>query len=284
MRGKCERGRGNINADGAGAEVFAGDGCSQGRLSAPWPRFDGVDRADVYIIIHVRACCCGECALNPPPSPPIPRRSPSARPRTATRPSRALSHSLPAQTHARRLRHAFLADLITHSPSKASARPRTATRPARALPLLHAAPTHARRLRDTCPPTSPPIPAEGRHPSPHSDAPSPSTSAPPPSADAHPPTSQHIPRRRSAPAPAQRHALPEHFLTPFSSTSAPPRSADARPQAARCIPRRKPVPVPAAPPCLPFCSASGTKKRHRTVDVRCRMSRSTVIAVGHWDW
>ena len=46
-RGKCERGRGSANADGAGTEAFAGDGCSQERLSAPWPRFHGVDRADV---------------------------------------------------------------------------------------------------------------------------------------------------------------------------------------------------------------------------------------------
>ena len=135
-----------------------------------------------------------------------------------------------------------------------------------------------------------------------------------------PPPPQHIPRRRSAPAPAQRRALPEHFLTPFPRTSAPPpatmharrphhpfpaedllpsqhsdtpfpntfsspspallthpRSPDAHPQAARYIPRRR------SPP-LPLRSASGTKKRHRTVDVRCRMSRSTVVAVGHWGW
>ena len=74
MRGKCECGRGSANADGAGAEGYAGDGCSQGRLSAPWPRFHGVDRADVYIIIRVCASYCGESALNPPTSPPIPRR------------------------------------------------------------------------------------------------------------------------------------------------------------------------------------------------------------------
>ena len=71
--GRGRRCGGSVNADGASAKVFAGDGCSQGRLSAPWPRFHGVDRADVYIIIHVRACCCGECALNPPTSQPIPR-------------------------------------------------------------------------------------------------------------------------------------------------------------------------------------------------------------------
>ena len=59
MRGKCERGL---------------------AFSAPWPRFHGVDRADTYIIIRVRACCCGECALNPPPSPPIPRRRSSLTP------------------------------------------------------------------------------------------------------------------------------------------------------------------------------------------------------------
>ena len=156
MQGKCERGYESANADGVGAEGFAGDGCSQERLSAPWPRFHGVDRADVYIIIHVRACCCGECELNPPPSPPIPRRRSSLTP-------------------------------------------------------------------------------------PHSD-------------------------------------------TPFPSTSAPPRSPDARPQAARCIPRRPYHPFPAAPRCLPFCSASGTKKRHRTASVRCRMFRSTVVAVGHLGW
>ena len=194
MRGKCERGHGSANADGAGAKVFAGDGCSQGRLSAPWPRFHGADRADVYIIIHVRACCCGECALNPPPSQFTPRRRPPLAPtqrhalpehfRLPTQPRRtpagcamhspptaqptprrrpplapaqrhalpaALSHALPAPTPARRQRDAFLADLTTHSPPKTFARPRTATRSSRALPLAHAAPTHARRLRDAFP-------------------------------------------------------------------------------------------------------------------------------------
>lgn len=88
MRGKCERGRGSANADGgsvnAGAEVQTRTGrvrkssramgTRRRRLSAPWPRFHGADRPDVYIIIHVRACCCGECALNPPTAQHIPRR------------------------------------------------------------------------------------------------------------------------------------------------------------------------------------------------------------------
>ena len=212
MRGKCERGRGSANADGgsvnAGAEVQTRTGrvrkssramgTRRRRLSAPWPRFHGADRPDVYIIIHVRACCCGECALNPPTLPPIPRRSPS------------LAH---AQRHA----------LPEHS--------RSSTQP--------------------------------RH-------------TPAGCAMHSPPTAQLTPRRRPSPAP--------HSDTPFPSTSAPPRSPDARPQAARCIPRRPHNSLPAAPRCLSFRSASGTKKRHRTVHVRCRMSRSTVVAVGHLGW
>lgn len=92
--GRGRRCGGSVNADGgsvnAGAEVQTRTGrvrkpsramgARRGRLSAPWLRFHGVDRADVYIIIHVRACCCGECALNPPTSPPIPRRRPSLAP------------------------------------------------------------------------------------------------------------------------------------------------------------------------------------------------------------
>ena len=245
-------------------------------FSSPWLRFHGVNRADVYIIIRVRTSRCGESALNPPTSQHISRRRPApaphsdapfpptSTPRAATmharrphnpfptedlRPSRAFSHSLPAHfhspaprrctpagcamhssptaqpiprrrpslaphsdtpsqtlllahaapTHARRLRHAFLAALTAHSPPKTSARPRTATRPSRALPRAPAAPTHARRLRDA-------------------------------------------------------------FLADFTIHSPPKTFA------------------------RPLRSASGTKKRHRTVDVRCRMSRSTVVAVGHWGW
>jgi len=192
MRGKCERGRGGCgshSAEGrilrgrhrracggsvnAGAEVQTRTGrvrkssramgTRRRRLSAPWLQFHGADRADVYIIIHVRACCCGECALNPPTSPPIPRRRPS-------------------------------------------------------------------------------------------------------------------------PTPAQQHALPEHFRappqrrhTPTQRRRTPAGCAMHSPPTAQPIPRT-------ATRCLPFRSASGTKKRHRTVHVRCRMSRSTVVAVGHLGW
>lgn len=212
MRGKCERGHGSVNADGgsvnAGAEVQTQTGrvrkpsramgTRRGRLSAPWPRFHGVDRADVYIIIHVRACCCGECALNPQPSQHIPRRRPAP---------------APAQ------RHALPEHFLTPSPPRRT--------PAGCA-------MHARRPHNT-------FPAEDLRSPPHSDTPSP-------------------------------------------STSDRPLSPNARPQATRCIPRRSPSLAPAAPRCLPFRSALGTKKRHRTVDVRCRMFRSTVVAVGHLGW
>ena len=118
-------------------------GARRGRLSAPWLQFHGGGSADVYIIIRVRASRCGESALNPPTSPPIPRRRPAPAPRTATRPARALSLPHAAPTHTRRLRHAFLANLTTHSPPKTCSRLRTATRPSRALPL---SPTQRRRM------------------------------------------------------------------------------------------------------------------------------------------
>ena len=199
MRGKCKRRRGSANADAADAEVFVGDGCSQGASFGPM-------------------------AL-------ISRRGQGGRIYNNTRTREPL-----------RRKCVKPAALTTHSPPKTCSRPRTATLPSRAL------------------------------------------SPPPRSADAHPPTSPPIPRRRPAPVPAQRHALPEHFLTPFPLRRTPAGCADARPPTSPPIPRRRPSPVPATPPYLPFCSASGTKKRHRTVDVRCRMSRSTVVAVGHWGW
>ena len=280
VRGKCERGRGSVNADGAGAKVFAGDGYSQGRLSAPWLRFHGADRADVYIIIHVRACCCGECALNPPTAQPIPRRRPSLAPaQRHALPEHFRSPTQPRRTpagcamHARRPHNPFPAEDLRSSTHSDTPFPSTSAPP-------RSADSHPQAAR--CIPRRPhnPFPAEGLRSPPHSDTPFPSTSAPPRSPDTRPLTSQPIPRRRPSPAPAQRRALPEHFLTPFPhtstphaatmhahrphnpfpaegrrppphsdapfpSTSAPPRSPDARPQAAPCIPRRPHDPFPA---------------------------------------
>ena len=200
MRGKCERRGGNINADGAGAEVFVGDEHSRERLFCPM-------------------------AL-------ISRREQGGRIYNNTR---------------------------TREPLR-----RKCVKPRR--------PHH-------------PFPTEDLRPPPHSDAPCPSTFAPPTQPRRTPagcamhssPTSRHIPRRRSSPAPAQRHALP---LPSCHIPTAPTQTRRLR----RHTPANLTTHSPAAPPCLPFCSASGTKKRHRTVDVRCRMSRSTVVAVGHWGW
>ena len=127
VRGKYERGRGSVNADGAGAKVFAGDGYSQGRLSAPWLRFHGADRADVYIIIHVRACCCGECALNPPPSQFTPRRRPPLAP--------TQRHALPEHFRLPTQPRRTPAGCAMHSPPTAQPFPRSATLPPPSVPL-----------------------------------------------------------------------------------------------------------------------------------------------------
>ena len=118
--------------------------CERGHpFSTPGLRFHGVDRADVFNNIRVRAIRCGECALNSPTSQPIPRRSPSSTP--AQRHALAEHFRLPTQ------RRCTPAGCAMHSPPKTFVRPRTATRPSRALPLPHAAPMHARRLRDAFP-------------------------------------------------------------------------------------------------------------------------------------
>ena len=155
------------------------------------------------------------------------------------------------------------ANRTTHSPPKAFARPRTA----HALPEHFFTPSSRRRTPADLITHSPP-----------------KTFARPRSPDARPQAARCIPRRPHNPFPAEDLRPPPHSDTLFPSTSARPRSPDARPQAARCTPRSPHNPFPAAPRCLSFRSASGTKKRHRTVHVRCRMSRSTVVAVGHLGW
>ena len=159
MRRKCERRRGNINADAAGAEVFAGDGCSQGASFGPMAAISQRWRGGrIYNNTRTRERLRRKCVkprrphnpfpaedllppphsdtpfpstfapprsadARPPTSPPIPRR------RSAPAPAQRRALPLPschipaAQTHARRLRHAFLADPTTHSPPKAFAPP-----------------------------------------------------------------------------------------------------------------------------------------------------------------
>ena len=342
MRGKCERGRGSANADGgsvnAGAEVQTRTGrvrkpsramgTRRGRLSAPWLRFHGADRADVYIIIHVRACCCGECALNPPTSPPIPRRRPPLAPaQRHALPEHFRSPTQPRRTPAGCAMHARSAQCIPRCPSQLIPRRRPSPTPAQqhALPEHFRSPTQRRRTPAGCTTharSAQCIPRCPHNPFPAEDLRSPPQPRRTPAGCAmhSPPTSQPIPRRRPAPAPAQRHALPEHFLTPSPPRRTPAGCAMHSSPTSQHIPRRRSAPTPAQrralplPSChipaaqtharrphhpflaeachpsphsdtpLPLRSTSGTKKRHRTVDVRCRMSRSTVVAVGHWGW
>ena len=214
-----------------------------------------------------------------------------ARPRTATRPSRALPLPHATPTHARRLRDAFPADRIPHSPPKTFARP--AQR--HALPEHFCSPTQRRHTPTQCRRT--PAGCAMHSPQP----------------------SQLIPRRRPSLAPAQRHARPEHFHSPTQPRRTPAGCAMHSPLPSQPIPRRRPSLAPhsdtpsqtlllahaaqmharrphdpfpaeelrpspqrhAASPSVPL---RAQKKRHRTVDVRCRMSRSTVVAVGHWGW
>ena len=254
--GEGERGRGSVKAEGAGAEVFAGDGCSQGASFGPMAAISQRWRGGrIYNNTRTRERLRRKC-VKP-------------------------------------------ADLTTHSPPKPFARPRTATRPSRALPP----PTQPRRMPAGCampsPPTAQPIPRRRpslapaqRHALPeHFCSPTRPRRTPAGCAIHSPPTPQPIPRRRLPLAPAQRHALAEHFRSPTQRRCTPAGCAIHSPLPSPPIPRRTPSPapalryaLPAAPRSLPFRSASGTKKRHRTMHVRCRMSRSTVVAVGHWGW
>ena len=232
--------RGSVNADGgsvnAGTEVQTRTGrvrkpsramgTRRRRLSAPWLRFHGANRVDVYIIIRVRACCCGECALNPPTSQPIPRRSPSLAP--------AQRHALPEHfrsptqcrrtpagcaMHARRPHNPFSAEDFLSPPHSDTPFPSTSA--------PHAAPMHARRPHN-------PFPAECLRSPPHSDTPFPSTSARPRSADAHPQTARCIPRRPHHPFPAAprclsfRSASGTKKTAPHSECAMPNVSVDRR--------------------------------------------------------
>ena len=110
MRRKCERRRGNINADAANAEVFAGDECSQGASFGPiaaisrrWRggriynntrtrerlRRKCVKPADLTTHSPPKICSRPRSPdARPPTSPPIPRRRTSPFPqRHAASPS-----------------------------------------------------------------------------------------------------------------------------------------------------------------------------------------------------
>ena len=290
MRGKCERGRGSANADGgsvnAGAEVQTRTGrvrkssramgTRRRRLSAPWPRFHGADRPDVYIIIHVRACCCGECALNPPTSQPIPSRRPSLAP--AQR--HALAEHFRSPTQPRRTP----AGCATHSPPTSPPIPRR--RPSllhaqrHALPEHFRSPTQPRRTPTQCRRTPAGCAMHARRP--HNSLPAEDLRSPPQPRRTPAGCAMHA-RRPHHPFPAEDLRSLPHSDTPSPSTSAPTQrrrtptqSRTAPAGCAKHSPQRH-----AASPSVPL---RAQKKRHRTVHVRCRMSRSTVVAVGHLGW
>ena len=207
MRGKCERGHESANADGAGAEVFAGDGCVQGASFVPMAAISrhgqgGRIYNNTRARVLLRRMCVKPAALTTH-SPP----KTFARPRTATHPSRALPIVHATPTHARRLCDARPADLTTHSRRRPSLTP--AQR--HALPEHFRSPTQPRRTPAGCAMPSPP-------------------------------TSQPIPRRKPSPAPAQRHALAEHFRSPTQRRCTPAGCAIHSPLPSPPIPRSATLP------------------------------------------
>ena len=121
MRGKCERGQGSANVDGAGAEVFADDGYSQkasfGPMAAISRRGQG---GRIYNNTRTREPLRRKCVKPADRTTHSPPKT-CSRPSTATRPSRALPLPPAAPTHARRLRDA--------RPPTAQLTPRSATLP-----------------------------------------------------------------------------------------------------------------------------------------------------------
>ena len=96
--------------------------------------------------VLLRRMCVKPAALttHSPPKTSAPPRSPDVRPRTATRPSRALPRA-----HAAPMPSPPTSQPIPRRSSPLA--PSIFSRPSRALLITHAAPTHARRLRDTFP-------------------------------------------------------------------------------------------------------------------------------------
>ena len=275
MREKCECGRGK---------------CERGlAFSTPWPRFHGVDRADVYIIIRVRACCCGECALNSPTSQPIPSRRPSLAP--AQR--HALAEHFRSPTQPRRTP----AGCATHSPPTSPPIPRR--RPPLAPAQRHALPEHFRSpTQCRRPPTQSrrtPAGCAMHARRPHNPLPAEDLRSPPQPRRTPAGCAMHA-RRPHHPFPAEDLRSLPHSDTPSPSTSAP----HAAPTHAHAVPnraRRLREAFPAATRCLSFRSASGTKKTaphsacampNVSVDRRCGrsfglVSRALFAAVaGRW--
>ena len=281
MQGKYERGPGSANADGAGAEAFAGDGCSQGASFDPMAAISRRGQGGrIYNNTRARVLLRRMCVKPADLTTHSPPKT-FARPCTATRPSRALPlpHAMPTPAHA--------------------------------------VPTHARRLRDARPPTSQPIPrrrlplapaqrhalaehfrspTQPRRTPPHSDArPQAARDAFPADRTPHsPPKTFARPAQRHALAealrsPTQRHALPEHLRSPTQPRRTPAGCAMHSPPTAQPFPRSATLPL------LPFrfghkktAPHSGCAMPNVSVDRRCGrslglVSRALFAAVaGRW--
>ena len=216
MRRKCERGRGNINADGAGAEVFVGDGCSQGASFGPMVAISRRGQGGrIYNNTRTRERLRRKCVKPADLTTHSPPKA-CSRPRTATRPSRALPLPHAAPTPARRPHHPFpTEDLLL--PPHTSAPPRS---PDAHPPTARCIP---RRPHNT-------FPAEDLLPPPHNDTPCPSTFSLPPRPDAHPQAARCIPRRPHNTFPVEDLLPPPHNDAPFPcppATSPQPRRTPA---------------------------------------------------------
>lgn len=270
MRGQCERRRGNINADGAGAEVFAGDGCSQGASFGPIAAISRRWRGGrIYNNTRTRERLRRKCvksrrphhpfpaeSLLPPPHSDTPSPSTSAPPRSAD--------AFPSQ------HRCTPADLTIHSPPEAFASPRTATSPSRAF--SHPLPTHfhSPRSADARPPTSQHSPPKIFALPEHFLTPFLHTSAPPPRDDAFL-------------ADPTTHSPSKICSRPRTATH-PPRSPDARPQAARRTPTALTIhspPKTVAPPSVPLrAQKNGTAQCMCDAECLGRPSLRSVIGVG----
>ena len=136
-----------------------------------------------------------------------------------------------------------------------------------------------------------PFPTEDLRSLPHSDTPFPSIFSPPRSPDARPQAARCTPADLTTHFPPKICSHPRTLPLPHAAPTHARRLRDAFPADLTAHSPPKAFALPIQRHALPsegrrpsFCSASGTKKRHRTVDVRCRMSRSTVVAVGHLGW
>ena len=167
MRGKCERRRGSANADAADAKVFAGDGCSQGASFDPMAAISRRGQGGrIYNNTRARVLLRRMCVKPADLTTHSPPKT-CSRPRTATRPSRALSLPHAARCIPRRPHNPFPAEDLLPPPAQRRTRPErflTPSPPRRIPP----------RSADARPPTSRPIPRRRTSPFPQRRPASPS--------------------------------------------------------------------------------------------------------------